>query len=74
MAVLLSDDHKPTNPDEKDRITRAGGFVQNGRVNGILSLSRAFGDFAFKDMTAKPENMAITCVPEIIHVELEPQD
>lgn len=55
-AVLVKDgkvlhstkDHKPTDPDERARITKAGGFVAWGRTNGTLALSRAFGDFDFK--------------------------
>lgn len=44
-AVALSTDHKPDSPSEKNRIEKAGGYVQQGRVNGALSLSRSFGDF-----------------------------
>lgn len=40
----LSEDHKPENPGELDRITKAGGTVSYGRVNGCLNLSRALGD------------------------------
>lgn len=34
-AIPLSVDHKPNNEKEFERISRAGGFVQAGRVNGI---------------------------------------
>lgn len=44
----LSIDHKPTCPEEKNRVISAGGWVQFNRVNGNLALSRAFGDFVFK--------------------------
>ena len=44
----LSDDHKPDREDEKIRIEASGGFVQDGRVNGELSLSRAIGDVYYK--------------------------
>lgn len=74
VAIALSEDHKPNNPAEKERITRAGGYVHNGRVNGVLSLSRAFGDYAFKDESVKPENQLVSVVPDVLHVELTPQD
>jgi len=48
QAVDLSKDHKPTYEGEKKRVIKAGGEVELGRVNGILSLSRAMGDFAYK--------------------------
>lgn len=35
--------------DEMDRIRKAGGFVEFGRVNGNLALSRAFGDLEYKN-------------------------
>lgn len=48
-AQALSFDHKPTNPGERSRIQKAGGFVNNeGRVNGNLNLSRAIGDLTYK--------------------------
>ena len=40
----MSDDHKPEDPSEQDRIVKAGGRVTcDGRVNGGLNLSRALG-------------------------------
>ncbi|KAF0682949.1 Aste57867_24962 [Aphanomyces stellatus] len=45
----MSFDHKPNNPREKLRIEKAGGMVRNNRVNGDLAVSRALGDFYFKE-------------------------
>jgi serine/threonine protein phosphatase PrpC len=47
-AVEMSQDHKPDNTEELRRIEAAGGFVEEGRVRGILSLSRALGDLEYK--------------------------
>ncbi|GME85474.1 unnamed protein product [[Candida] boidinii] len=44
----LSFDHKPKNLGELMRIKNDGGYVQSNRVNSVLALSRAFGDFSFK--------------------------
>lgn len=47
-TIAMSEDHKPGNSDESRRIAKCGGFVQFGRVCGILAVSRALGDFEFK--------------------------
>lgn len=48
-------DHKPNDPDEKERILLNGGTVQESisvyRVNGNLSVARTVGDFDYKNMT-----------------------
>ena len=54
VAVQLTEDHKPAVKAEKARIEAAGGWVQNGRVNGSLGVSRAFGDIQFKVFTETP--------------------
>lgn len=43
QAYNLSKDHKPDLEIEKERIYKAGGYIQCGRVNGTLNLSRAIG-------------------------------
>jgi protein phosphatase 1G len=47
-CVPLSEDHKPDNADEKARIEKAGGFVEDNRVKGVLNLSRSLGDLEYK--------------------------
>lgn len=44
QAYNLSRDHKPDLEIEKERISKAGGFIHAGRVNGSLNLTRAIGN------------------------------
>lgn len=44
----LTVDHKPQLATEKERIEVAGGWVHNKRVNGVLAVSRSFGDIQYK--------------------------
>lgn len=72
-------DHKPRNIGELMRIHNNGGFVVNNRVNGILALSRAFGDFGFKmhagninNRLLAPENYQVTVCPDVIVQRFDP--
>ena len=74
-AVPLSFDHKPTNDAEMKRIQLAGGYVTAGRVNGNLALSRAIGDFTFKQNTQlRAEEQMVCAQPEIIRESMNPED
>lgn len=75
MAIPLSYDHKPQNPDEQARIEKVGHFVEDDRVDGNLALSRAIGDFQYKDKQDKPpEEQAVTCMPDIKKQKRTPAD
>lgn len=55
-TIALSKDHKTSNPKEKLRIEKSGGFVKGGRVNGILAMSRSFGDKDISEyLTSNPD-------------------
>ena len=65
-SVALTEDHKPNVKAEAARILASGGSVATPfakgtanvpRLNGVLSVSRAFGDAAFKPtpLSAEPE-------------------
>ncbi|KAA6396283.1 MAG: putative protein phosphatase [Streblomastix strix] len=68
----LSYDHKPNLPEEVSRIRDAGGFVVAGRVNGILSVSRALGDHAMKKFVISDAFVSETTVDPAVdtHVVL----
>lgn len=70
-CVPLSYDHKPENPQELKRILAAGGYVLGNRVNGNLALSRAFGDFHYKNNEdLPPEQQIVSPCPDVKTLEL----
>jgi len=71
----LSKDHKPDNEIEKSRITKAGGFIIEGRVNGNLNLSRAIGDLEYKkNVSLKPGEQLISAEPDVTTRTIAPTD
>lgn len=85
-SKTLSFDHKPSTMGERVRIENSGGYVINNRVNEILALSRAFGDFKFKIPYVEPSrdfyynesnkefyhNGLVKIPPELNQVTVEP--
>lgn len=69
----LTEDHKPENDIERTRILRAGGCVQNSRVDGTLALSRAFGDAAYKMNDSLDHcQQKVIPVPDFMQAEAKP--
>ncbi|XP_076915256.1 putative protein phosphatase 2C 25 [Bidens hawaiensis] len=68
-AEALTSDHRPSRPDEKQRIESLGGYVDSirgvSRVLGTLAVSRGIGDRSLKQwITAEPETKIFKIVPE----------
>uniref|UniRef100_A0A6A7G5I0 PPM-type phosphatase domain-containing protein n=1 Tax=Hirondellea gigas TaxID=1518452 RepID=A0A6A7G5I0_9CRUS len=64
--IPLSEDHKPTNDIERERILQAKGSVQSARVDGNLAVSRAFGDWSLKcNADLEPDEQKVSCIPDI---------
>ncbi|KAL3797318.1 hypothetical protein ACHAWO_005477 [Cyclotella atomus] len=76
LVEPMSFDHKPLQKREMNRITKAGGFVnQFGRVNGNLNLSRSIGDLKYKQVPGiSPADQMITAEPDIMSTTLRPGD
>lgn len=67
QVILHTQDHKPFIPSEKERIQNAGGSVMIQRVNGSLAVSRALGDFEYKNVQGKgPCEQLVSPEPEIL--------
>lgn len=71
-AATLSRDHKPTHPDERQRIEIQGGFVHHDRVNGSLAMSRALGDARYKTdgVIAEPDVFRYRIGPDAVALVL----
>ena len=48
-------DHKPNDREEIDRVLKIGGRVFSNRIDGILAVSRAIGDFDIYGVGYKPK-------------------
>lgn len=73
-AFFSTQDHKPVNPTEKERIQKAGGSVMIQRVNGSLAVSRALGDYEYKQVEGKgPCEQLVSPEPEIVVHERDNQ-
>lgn len=73
--IFLSEDHKPDNQIERDRIHKAGGEVYEGRINGRLNLSRALGDFDYKDnQQLQATEQLVIALPDVRVWNLSPDD
>lgn len=65
-VVRSTEDHKPQNTTESTRVVEAGGYIMMGRVCGNLAVSRALGDFTYKEVrTLPPEKQKISNCADI---------
>lgn len=66
-VVSLSKDHSPSQYEERMRIQKAGGNVREGRVLGVLEVSRSIGDGRFK-------RCGVSCVPDVMRCTITDND
>lgn len=71
-AIDLSLDHRPIYPSERRRVEELGGYVDDGYLNGVLSVSRALGDWDMKLPKGSPS--PLIAEPEFQQVVLTEDD
>ena len=83
---VVTIDHRPDIIAERERVEQNGGQIWNNRVNGVLAITRAFGDIEFKGMQHRPTiehpsgndfsyekvGRVVSSVPDIIHLPVTP--
>ncbi|PIO61069.1 protein phosphatase 2C, partial [Teladorsagia circumcincta] len=65
--IELTVNHNPTMYEERMRIQKAGGTVKDGRVDGIIEVSRSIGDGQFK-------THGVTCIPDMKKLTITERD
>ncbi|KAI4349782.1 hypothetical protein L6164_010338 [Bauhinia variegata] len=71
-AIDMSEDHRPIYPSERKRVEELGGYVDDGYLNGVLSVSRALGDWDMKFPRGSPS--PLIAEPELRQVILTEDD
>lgn len=66
-AIPLTQDHSPTQYNERIRIEKSGGYVKDGRVMGVLEVSRSIGDGQYK-------TCGVSCIPDVKRCKLSDND
>ncbi|KAJ9141078.1 hypothetical protein P3X46_031655 [Hevea brasiliensis] len=74
-AIEMSKDHKPCCGKERARIESPGGHVEDGYLNGQLSVTRALGDWHIEGMKVKGEKGGLlSAEPELKLITLTKED
>lgn len=67
----MSQDHRPIHDAERRRVEQSGGYIEDGYLNGTLSVSRALGDW---DLKMPRGSSPLIAEPEFRHVILTEDD
>ncbi|XP_071727846.1 probable protein phosphatase 2C 47 [Rutidosis leptorrhynchoides] len=72
VAIQMSNDHRPSYLQEKERVEKLGGYFEDGYLNGELGVTRALGDWYMKS----PNGLGSVLIaePEMRHMELSEDD
>lgn len=67
----LTKDHTHSNWKEKERVIADGGSWREERLNGILSVCRAFGDY---DYETRAKHKGLSAVPDVQQWDIADED
>lgn len=66
VPFFSTTDHRPRVPHERKRIIKSGVRIKNGRISGRLAVSRALGDFEYKNFeNLDVRNQPVSPVPDV---------
>jgi serine/threonine protein phosphatase PrpC len=71
-AVKHNRMHRFNEEDECKRVIASGGSIVNNRLNGLLAVSRSFGDIPFKERGLPRSKVPLIATPEIISEVITP--
>eukprot|EP01102_Stenamoeba_stenopodia_P015996 TRINITY_DN552_c1_g1_i1.p1 TRINITY_DN552_c1_g1~~TRINITY_DN552_c1_g1_i1.p1 ORF type:complete len:546 (+),score=116.47 TRINITY_DN552_c1_g1_i1:337-1974(+) len=64
-AIRLTVDHKATLEEEVERVLALGGWIRDGRIRGVIQVSRAIGDaYVQPYVTAEPYTSVTELTPQ----------
>ena len=63
FIIELTIEHTAMVYEERQRITKNSGFIKDGRILGVLEVSRSIGDGALKAY-------GVSCIPDIRKCQL----
>ncbi len=63
IPIVMTKDHNPIFYEERQRIQKTGAHVKDGRILGVLEISRSIGDGQYK-------SFGVSCLPEIKKCQL----
>jgi protein phosphatase PTC2/3 len=72
VAVEMSRDHRANYVEECERVAASGGYIEDGYLNGVLSVTRALGDWDMK--TPSSSTSPLIAEPEFQQTTLTEDD
>ncbi|XP_022760739.1 probable protein phosphatase 2C 13 [Durio zibethinus] len=72
VALEMSQDHRPCYLPERKRVEDLGGYIDDGYLNGYLSVTRALGDWDLKFPVGSPS--PLIAEPDVRQIVLSEDD